>query len=152
MSDNSCNKHRFQLWNGNSRVCVKCGYVETLPMTDSIQLENSKQKEAKMILQQFLALNDNSVEAIQGIRLILNHYLFYLDANDLTLFQNKAKEVAIANNLSELSISCILLYVDKIKKYEDISDTVHSAFNQFMDIFDEEVYTLVSSNEKKATL
>ena len=153
MADKSCDNHCYGLWNGSSRVCVKCGYVETLPMSDSIKKENLKQEEAKQVLKQFLVLEDSSFEAVRGIQIVLSQYLHYLDEEALTLFQNKAKAVAVANNLHELSIGCILRYVDKVKRYEDVSWEVHSAFDEFMIIFGKEVEELVTlGEEKKATL
>ena len=156
MADKSCDNHCYGLWNGNSRVCVKCGYVETLPMSDSIKKENLKQEEAKQVLKQFLVLEDSSFEAVRGIQIVLSQYLHYLDEEALTLFQNKAKAVAVANNLNELSICIILRYVEKVKRYEDISEEFYSAFDEFMIIFKKEVEErereLVTLREKEATL
>ncbi len=156
MAENICNdNHQYGLWNNNSRTCIKCGYIETLPLTESIKLENLKQQKAEAILKQFLSFEDNSLEAIQGIQNILENHLNYLSPNALTQFQDKTKTVGIANNLPELSIGCIISYINKIISKEPISEETHYAFEtEFMTIFSEEINKLVSSynKERKATL
>lgn len=155
MAENICNgNHQYGLWNNNSRTCIKCGYTETLPLTDSIKLENLKQQKAEAILNKFLTFEDNSLEAIQGIQNILENHLNYLAPNALAQFQDKTKRVGIANNLPELSIGCIISYINKIISNEPISEETHFAFEtEFMSIFTQEIKEIISNTDtKKATL
>ena len=155
MAVNICNgNHKYGLWDNNSRTCFVCGYKEILPMNDSIKGEISKQEMALGFLNKFLLIEDSRVEAVQGIQVILNDYLNYLSVDSLSQFQDKVKRVAVAHNLQELSIGCILLYVEKLKNHETTTEVVDNAFDEFIKLFAEEVREVLSSysKEKRATL
>ena len=156
MAENKCNgTHKYGLWNNNSRVCVKCGYIEELPLSESIKAENKKQEEAKKTLDSFLNLDDNSLDAIKGIQIILEKYINYLSPDSLAKYQEKVKQVGIANNLNELDISCIYVYTEKLKKQEDITEIIEIAFDEFKKLFAEEIKNIITSykeTERKATL
>ena len=155
MAENVCNgNHKYGLWENNSRTCFICGYKETLPINETIKNEMKKQVNLTDFLKKFLSIEDNHIEAIKGIQIILEKHLNYLSTDSLSQFQDKVKQIGIANNLHEVSIGCILLYVEKLKKHETITEFVSNAFDQFITIFNEEINDMISSyyEEKKATL
>lgn len=152
MAESICNgNHKYGLWDNNSRTCYKCGHVEILPMDNDIKKENLMQEKAKAILEHVLTIENTSLDAVKYIYNVLNDYLYYLDIDSLSQFQDKVKMVGIGNNLNELSVGCILNYIESFKNHK-ITNEIEDSFDEFKIMFLDEINELLEEKERKAML
>ena len=120
MNNKSCtDSHQYGLWcidnekNIAFRVCEKCNFTRTLPVSEEIILEIKKQEEAKKIITAFSLVDDYDENVINYVNLIMEDYVSYLSKEDFKIFSKRIKKL---DDLDILDAKTIL-YLNKLDTY-----------------------------------
>ena len=130
MNNKSCTngKHKYGLWNIDKnksfvyRTCDNCSYKLSLPITEEVIIEITKQEEASMIFRAFQLVSDNDENLINYIELILEDYINYLNKEDYFKFVKRIKMLDDKNILDSKSI----LFLHKLDIYLEVDNNLNN--------------------------
>lgn len=132
MNNKSCTngKHKYGLWNIDKnksfvyRTCDNCSYKLSLPITEEVIIEITKQEEASKIFRAFQLVSDTDENLINYIELILEDYINYLNKEDYFKFVKRIKMLDDKNILDSKSI----LFLHKLDIYLDVDNNLNSNY------------------------
>ena len=128
MNNKSCldNNHKYDLWsidevnNYAYRICNKCKFKRTLPITDEIKKEVEMQNLASKLLKAFLMVSDEDANLLNYIDLIIDDYVNYLSKEDFRLLVKRVKELEEKDIIDAKNV----IFLNKLETYFVVNATI----------------------------
>ena len=143
MNNKSCldNNHKYDLWsidevnNYAYRVCNKCKFKRTLPITDEIKKEVEMQNLASKLLKAFLMVSDDDANLLNYIDLIIDDYVNYLSKEDFRSLVKRVKELEENDIIDAKNV----IFLNKLETYFVVNSNEEDDDNLFNLIINEDI-------------